>query len=198
METPSEHTMALPDKTEREPETEKDPFDLKKEIFEWFDAIIFWASIMVLLFSFVFRVVSVDGPSMESTLYTGERLIISHLFYTPKQGDIIVETQPNAEDKPLIKRIIALGGQTIDIDDLGNVLVDGVKIEEDYVNEAVFNGGNRQYPYTVKEGEVFVMGDNRNHSLDSRSTSIGTVDVHYILGKAYFRILPLGRFGFLK
>ena len=110
----------------------------------------------------------------------------------------MVVTQPNAVNKPLIKRIIALGGQTVDIDtERGLVYVDGVVINEPYIKEPTVRIPNppMTFPYTVPEGKVFVMGDNRNNSLDSRSTDVGPIDERYILGKAIFRIFPLNRLG---
>ncbi len=171
---------------------------LKSELFEWLETVAFSLVAVVLVFTFIFRIVGVDGKSMQNTLQDGDRLIISHLFYQPKAGDIVVVTQPNAVNKPLIKRIIALGGQTVDIDtERGLVYVDGVVINEPYIKEPTVRIPNppMTFPYTVPEGKVFVMGDNRNNSLDSRSTDVGPIDERYILGKAIFRIFPLNRLG---
>lgn len=171
---------------------------LKSELFEWLETVAFSLVAVVFVFTFIFRIVGVDGKSMQNTLQDGDRLIISHLFYQPKAGDIVVVTQPNAVNKPLIKRIIALGGQTVDIDtERGLVYVDGVVINEPYIKEPTVRIPNppMTFPYTVPEGKVFVMGDNRNNSLDSRSTDVGPIDERYILGKAIFRIFPLNRLG---
>ena len=111
-------------------------FSLKREIFEWLETIAFSLVAVVLLFTFVFRIVGVDGDSMMNTLQDKDRLIITHLFYHPKQGDIVIITQPNSVNKPLVKRIVALGGQTVDIDtDRGLVYVDGEVIDEPYILE---------------------------------------------------------------
>ncbi len=171
---------------------------LKSELFEWLETIAIALVAVVLLFTFVFRIVGVDGDSMMDTLYDGDRLIVSHLFYKPKAGDIVIITQPNAVNKPLVKRIVALGGQTVDIDtERGLVYVDGKVIDEPYIKEPTVRipSPPLQFPYTVPEGKVFVMGDNRNNSLDSRSTAVGPIDERYILGKAVFRVFPLNRFG---
>lgn len=171
---------------------------LKSELFEWLETIAFSLVFVILVFTFVFRIVGVDGESMQNTLENGDRLIISHLFYQPKAGDIVVVTQPNAVNKPLIKRIVALGGQTVDIDtERGLVYVDGVVINEPYIKEPTVRIPSPPvtFPYTVPEGCVFVMGDNRNNSLDSRSTDVGPIDERYILGKAVFRIFPFNKFG---
>lgn len=171
---------------------------LKREIFEWLETVAFSLVAVVLVFTFVFRIVGIDGDSMQNTLYDNDRLIITHLFYQPKAGDIVIITQPNAVNKPLVKRIVAVGGQTVDIDtDRGLVYVDGEVIDEPYIKEPTVKipSPPMEFPVTVPEGKVFVMGDNRNHSLDSRSTDVGMIDVRYILGKAIFRIYPFNRIG---
>ncbi len=171
---------------------------LKREIFEWLETVAFSLVAVVLVFTFVFRIVGVDGDSMLDTLHDGDRLIITHLFYQPKAGDIVIITQPNAVNKPLVKRIVAIGGQTVDIDtDRGLVYVDGEVINEPYIKEPTVKipSPPMEFPVTVPEGKVFVMGDNRNHSLDSRSTDVGMIDERYILGKAVFRIYPFTRIG---
>ena len=183
---------------EQSSELGENSISLKSELFEWLETIAIALVAVVLLFTFVFRIVGVDGDSMMDTLYDGDRLIVSHLFYKPKAGDIVIITQPNAVNKPLVKRIVALGGQTVDIDiERGLVYVDGEVIDEPYIKEPTVRIPNPpiQFPYTVPEGKVFVMGDNRNNSLDSRSTAVGPIDERYILGKAVFRIFPLNRFG---
>lgn len=174
-------------------------FSLKTELFEWFEAVVFSLAIVILLFTFVFRIVGVDGSSMFPTLKTNDRVVISHLFYKPQQGDIVVITQPNSLHKPLIKRIIALGGQTVDIDfDKHIVKVDGKELNEFYINEPTARKENVTFPIKVPKGHAFVMGDNRNNSLDSRSTVIGFIDERYIIGKAFYRIFPLQDIKFLS
>ncbi len=170
----------------------------KTELFEWLECIVFSLVAVVLIFTFIFRIVGVDGRSMVPTLQDQDRLVISHLFYTPKQGDIIVITQPTAVNEPLIKRIIAKEGQVVDIDfSTGTVYVDGTALSEPYINELTTNSAtcNIELPVTVPEGKVFVMGDNRNNSRDSRDSSIGMIDERYILGKAFFRIYPFSDIG---
>ena len=166
-------------------------------VFDWVDIIIPALVACILIFVFVGRTVGVIGPSMERTLMEGDRLVISRLFYTPRQGDIVVLRKDSFKNEPIIKRIIALEGQTIDIDfDEGVVYVDGAALEEPYTNTPTtlredFVSGQ----VTVPEGCVFVMGDNRNRSTDSRTASIGCVDTRYILGKVVFRIMPLSKAG---
>lgn len=168
-------------------------------VFEWADAVVSAVIIVILLFTFLFRTIGVEGISMVPTLSDGDRLIVSHLFYQPAQNDIVVIVQPGNETTPaIIKRIIADEGQTVDIDfDLGLVTVDGQVLEEAYINEPTHMKRDVSFPVTVPKGCVFVLGDNRNRSLDSRDSSIGMVDKRYILGKAIFRLFPLPQIGLL-
>lgn len=172
------------------------------EIYEWLEAVAFALALVVLMFTFVFRIVSVSGPSMQPTLHGGDRIVLSSLFYTPKNGDIVVVTQPNSHDnEPLIKRVIAVEGQTIDVDaETDTVTVDGVKLNETYILEQDIRreGDAYEFPITIPEGKVFVMGDNRNDSFDSRDPGLGMVDEKYIMGKAVFRIYPFESVGGLK
>ena len=167
--------------------------------------------IIILCFSFVVRLNIVDGPSMENTLHTGEYLVVSDLFYTPKCGDIVVLQNPEAADryqKPLVKRVIATEGQTVFIyNKTGKVEVDGVEITEEYKNlsgDAINYFGEHMTKselgasVTVTEGHVFVMGDNRNNSADSRLDGIGLVDERCIVGKVYARVFPFDKFSLFK
>lgn len=168
----------------------------KREAYDWIESIVFALVFMVLLFTFIGRVISVDGHSMEPTLSDQDRLISSRLFFTPSYGDIVVITQPNSINEPLIKRVIATEGQTIDIDfDAGIVTVDGKEISEPYILEKTYLSYDMQFPQTVPKGHVFTMGDNRNGSWDSRDTKVGMVDQRYILGRVVYRIAPFGTTG---
>ena len=191
------------DEQEKLPEQspENTPEEKKEEkgsaAFDWLQCIVAALVVCILIFVFVGRTVGVVGPSMQQTLIEGDRLIISRLFYTPKYGDIVVLRKDEFKEEPIIKRVIATEGQTVDIDfDAGIVYVDGKALDEPYTNTPTnvredFNAG----PVTVPEGCVFVMGDNRNHSTDSRTDVIGCVDTRYILGKALFRLMPIEKFG---
>lgn len=165
--------------------------------FDWIEAIVFAVVFMVVIHMFIFRGVVVNGSSMVPTLTNGNRLLISSMFYHPAKGDIVVITQPNALDKTLIKRIIATEGQTIDIDfTAGEVRVDGQLLNEPYIAEPTHYQFDVQFPVTVPEGCVFVMGDNRNNSTDSRSSQVGMIDTRYIMGKVVFRLT--GKIGVVR
>ena len=167
------------------------------ELFDWVEIIVLSAAFVLVLFTFVMRLAVVDGPSMENTLHDDEMLVISGLFYTPENNDIIVFNAPNFRE-PIVKRVIATENQTVDIDfENWKVTVDGKVLQEDYVKKdlAPMKHADIQFPLTVPEGYVFVMGDNRNDSLDSRSSLIGLVDERYILGEVKIRLFPLDKFG---
>ena len=177
-------------------EGEEDGRSASGELFGWLQTIISAMVFCVLIFVFLFRTVGVVGPSMEQTLHQGDRLIISGLFYTPKYGDIVVLRKDTFKNDPIIKRVIATEGQTIDIDfDRGVVYVDGISLEEPYINALTTLREDFQGPVTVPDGCVFVMGDNRNRSTDSRTSSIGCVDVRYIIGRVILRLAPFNQFG---
>lgn len=149
--------------------------------------------LVIVIFTFFGRIVGVIGDSMYPTLHNGDRLIISNFMYEPKQGDIVVVSLPDYFSDPIIKRIIAAPGQTIDIDfETGTVTVDGEVLQEDYINDLTYRSSVMQFPITVGEDEYFVMGDNRNRSEDSRT--VGCVKREEIMGKAYVRLYPFTLF----
>lgn len=180
----------------------------KKVIFEWLEVIITAIIAVVIIFTFIFKVVTIEGGSMKETLHHGDKVIISNMFYTPEQGDIVVISRniDNSVDEessaPIIKRIIATEGQTVDIDfEKGIVYVDGVALDEPYTRTPTNLKYDIEFPVLVSDGCVFVLGDNRNDSRDSRSSMIGDdgmIDTRYILGKAVLRILPFSKFGGLS
>ncbi len=162
--------------------------------FDWMEAAIFALVGVALVFTFLFRVVGVDGRSMESTLLHNDRLILQTNFYTPARGDIVVINRTNGE--PLIKRILALPGDSIDIDEAGRVVLNGEILGEPYLDPAMLEEGSKtprfdfEGPLSIPAGYAFVMGDHRTVSKDSRSLEIGLVRLQDIAGKAVFRIWP--------
>ena len=151
-------------------------------------------AVIMVAFLVFFRIIVVSGPSMKQTLLDGDYLLlISNLFYhDPKQGDVVVVSKRSYDDgKPIVKRVIATEGQIVDMDfENGIVYVDGLPLEEDYVNTPTNLDEGTVFPQIVEEGCVFVMGDNRNNSKDSRSPEIGQVDTRQILGKVALLLFP--------
>lgn len=179
------------------------PFKTVREIYDWIEIFVVTMSVILLVFTFVIRIAYVDGPSMNPTLIDGEALAVSNLFYTPRQGDIVVFQDPDSSVVGgVVKRVIATEGQIVDIDfEAWEVTVDGVALDEPYINyiEGVdMRSYDVSFPMTVPDGEIFVLGDNRNQSNDSRHTDIGCVDTRFIFGKVLFRITPLRKFGAIK
>ena len=178
---------------------------IKEFVFDWLEILVHAIIAVVICFSFLFRIATIDGPSMNDTLYHGEKVIMTNLFYEPEVGDIVVISRNkensvftmNDNNTPIIKRVIALEGQKVNIKD-GKVYVDDILLDEPYAKtqtEAVYD---IKFPQVVSEGCVFVLGDNRAQSLDSRSSQIGEygmIDKRYILGHAIFRILPFDKMG---
>ena len=165
-----------------------------RDLYEWVQALVCSVLVVVLVFTFCIRLIGVDGHSMVPTLQDGDRLLVttSLLSGEYKYGDIvIIQKGAFAGGEPIVKRVIATEGQTVDIDfETGAVYVDGALLEEDYINELTFVEEGTEFPLTVPEGSIFVMGDNRNHSSDSRDASLGTVDTRYVIGRAVFLAFP--------
>jgi len=147
----------------------------------------------VLLFTFVVRIIVVSGPSMENTLFGGDLILVWSLGYTPEQGDVVVLTQESYQEDSIVKRVIATEGQRVDVDYGANaVYVDGVALEEGYIKEQMFvpHFGEGINHVTVPEGCIFVMGDNRNNSADSRYPDIGIVDTRCVIGHGLVVLFP--------
>ena len=171
-----------------------------EEFFDWVETTLFCMILAIVVLTYLFQEVQVDGTSMVPTLQDGDRLVTSSLFYTVEPGDIVVINREDGQE-PLIKRCIAVAGRRVDIAfDAGIVYVDGQALEEDYVNTPTnrHSGNLIDFPCTVPEGHIFVMGDNRNNSLDSRYVEVGMIDLDNVFGEVIFRLLPLDRFGALN
>ena len=167
---------------------------VQKTVLAYLHDLVFGLVAVLLVFMLVFRVIVVSGPSMMQTLQNGDCIILlSSVFYgEPKYGDVVVISKQAYKDgEPIIKRVIATEGQEVDIDfSSGIVYVDGVALDEPYVNTPTNEFEGVDFPRTVGPGCVFVLGDNRNLSKDSRSSEIGMIDKREILGKALLVALP--------
>ena len=182
-----------------EEEQEKKKTDNSAEdMLDWLEMLITVFFAVVLVFTFIFRIAIVDGESMVPTLEDKDKLVVSHLFYEPEDGDVVIVNSKGL-GKVIVKRVIATENQTVDVDySEGKVYVDGQLLDEPYINEpTITDFGFHNYPVTVPAGHVFVMGDNRNHSTDGRAESVGFVDKSDIMGKAVFRIWPFNKLGAL-
>lgn len=164
-----------------------------RDLYEWTQALVGSVLAVVLVFTFLIRLIGVDGHSMVPTLQNGDRLLVlsSLLDHDYEYGDIVVLREESFLEEPIVKRVIATEGQTVDIDfEAGIVYVDGEALNEPYINEPTYMEEGTEFPLTVPEGCIFVMGDNRNHSSDSRDSRLGTVDTRCVLGKAVFLAFP--------
>lgn len=184
-------------------------------LYAWCQTVLESVVAALLLLIFVFNVSTVIGSSMEPTMSEQDRVIITSLFYSPDYGDVVALWAKNLPNRAtgekgemIVKRIIGLEGDVIDIDPLsGTVYRNGEALKEDYIMENISpdNLGNAEYPLVVDKGCVFVLGDNRNHSTDSRYTDdgssefyVGCIDKRYIAGKVVFRVFPLNRIGVVE
>ncbi len=176
------------------------------ELYEWIDTAVITVMCILLAFTFLFRQVMIDGGSMNPTLKDEERVIVSDVLYTPKYGDIVVISSEVYDNVPIIKRVIATEGQWIEIFDgvvyVGDTADTMEPVGEEFVGdiytESVIAGGAygyHEYPLQVPENHVFVLGDNRSVSLDSRTTTVGVIDERQILGKALYRVYPFDKIG---
>ena len=168
----------------------------RAEIYEWIQSIVFAIVFCVIVFVFFVRIVDVVGPSMNPTLENGDKMLVTDLFYSPKQGDIVIFRKDEYKPQALVKRVIATEGQTVEIDfSRGIVYVDGVALDEPYIAAPTYNQLDFKGAQIVPEGCVFVMGDNRNDSTDSRLAEIGMVDERMIVGKVHYVVFPLNHIG---
>lgn len=172
---------------------------LASDLFDWAEALVYALALLVVVCAFFVRLSGVQGTSMYPTLDNGDQLLLLSFGYNePERGDIVVLMADDFMDQPLVKRVIGIGGDVIDMDPSGTVTVNGEALYEPYIND--LNGqdmylGDIQFPLTVPDGQVFVMGDNRNGSSDSRKAEVGTIPYEKIVGKAVFRLFPFNRMG---
>lgn len=173
----------------------------KVDLYFWLQALVAVVVGLILVFTFVGRIIGVVGSSMVPTLHNGDMLILQSIGYEPRQGDVVVLTKEfGSVEGPIVKRVIATEGQTVHIDYATNsVYVDGERLDEPYINEPMRSPGvNTITDITVPEGCIFVLGDNRNNSSDSRLPELGAVDERYVLGRVLFVIFPFQNFGVIR
>ena len=173
---------------------EKQQRDGGRDLYDWVQALVCSVLAVVVVFTFVIRLIGVDGHSMVPSLQDGDRLLVlnSMLYGDYQYGDVVVLRKESFLEEPIVKRVIATEGQIVDIDFLtGSVYVDGVLLKEDYINELTFTEEGMAFPLVVPEGSIFVMGDNRNHSNDSRDSSLRTVDTRKLIGRPVLQAFPV-------
>ncbi|MBQ9680355.1 MAG: signal peptidase I [Ruminococcus sp.] len=167
--------------------------ELVATVLDWLGSLFMALVVVLLIMTFGFRIIDVDGKSMEPTLIDTDKVVITDLFYTPHDGDIVIISHAEEYPKPLVKRVIATAGQELKLDfDNNAVYVDGKKLDEPYIQGMTVSGDTpvEELNGIVPEGKVFVMGDNRSISLDSRYRQIGLIDESYIIGKAQLDVIP--------
>ena len=197
LENQEPEESALEAQEPEKPEEEKTSFQM--DLYFWTQALVMALVALILVFTLVGRVIGVVGNSMVPTLHWNDLLLLRSIGYTPEQGDVVVLRKESFMAEPIVKRVIATGGQHVSIDyATSTVTVDGVELEEPYINEWMGYPIDTDMTITdvvVPEGSIFVMGDNRNNSSDSRHQRLGTVDERYVLGKVLCVIFPFSSFG---
>lgn len=186
--------------SDNNPESDKKPLRRKKHkvindvhmgVYDWLQSIVSAVVAGILIFVFIGRIDGISGWSMLPTLQNGDTVVLSHLYLSPEYKDIVFIKTIAFGDTPIVKRVIATAGQTVDIDfNKGVVSVDGKELQEEYVNTPTNLHENFTEPVLVPEGYVFVMGDNRNESTDSRDNRVGLIEIHDIIGKVHFVLIP--------
>ena len=178
-------------------EVKEEKFTFATFIYDWAGTLLIAFAVLLLAMTFFCRQITVNGDSMNNTLQSNDRLLVLNFMYTPQCGDIVVCTHGESLKEPIIKRVIAVEGQHLEIDYMNDrVIVDGEVLDETYAKGMTIRLSNStSIPDVIPEGYVFVMGDNREDSLDSRSRRVGLIPVENIIGKAVYRIYPFEKFG---
>lgn len=194
-----EYTAALSQETDAAEETSEHCRKQWKIVYDAVATLETAVIILILLFSLVLRPAAVIGNSMLPNFSGGDRVACIHSFSGYERGDVIIISHATRKDESIIKRVIAVGGDTVDIDFYkGTVSVNGQVLDEPYVYTPTNLSYDMTFPVTVPEGKLFVLGDNRNDSLDSRSTDIGFINENKVLGKVVFRFYPFDRIKIIK
>ena len=199
----ADETVLTPQNSGGEPEKKpQEKGSFKLDLFFWMQALIAALVFLILTFTLVGRVIGVIGGSMLPTLHEGDLMLLQSVAYTPKQGDVVVLRKSSFMTEPIVKRVIAVAGQHVQVDyATGQVYVDGEALDEPYINGEMVDPLDPMetiLEVTVPEGSIFVMGDNRNHSSDSRDERLGTVDTRYVLGRALWILTPFDHFGAIE
>lgn len=198
---PDDETILFTENQEpEEPDEEKG--DFKMDLYFWMQALAVALVFLVLTFTFVGRVIRVVGSSMVPTLHAGDLMLIQSIGYQPQQGDVVVLRKSTFMSEPVVKRVIATEGQHVRVSYEDHcIYVDGEKLDEPYINEVMVRPPSSELnilDVVVPEGSIYVLGDNRNQSSDSRSERLGTVDTRYVLGRAICVLMPFSDFGFIQ
>lgn len=180
--------------TNRETCPENEATEFTVSCFEWVEAVVEAIVPVVFILAFIFRVINVKGESMMNTLLDRDKVLATEWYYKPKSGDVVIIRKGSYLIEPLIKRAIATEGQTLSIDfNTGSVTVDGVVLDETYIREPMWLREDGEIPSVIPQGYCFVMGDNRNNSMDSRSKDVGLIKNEDIVGKASYIVWPPNR-----
>ena len=187
----------------KEGEKKKRPGAFGADLFAWLQALTFALVLLLVVFTFFGRLIGVNGHSMDPTLNHQDMLFLQSIAYEPKQGDVVVLHKDFGDiEYPIVKRVIAVGGQTVEINyNTSTVYVDGQPLDEPYILEPMVSPDgvyNQSTYWEVPEGSIFVMGDNRNNSSDSRDSRLGPVDEDYVLGRAICTVLPFQHISLVK
>ena len=175
----------------------KAPAGIAAELYFWAQALVFALVVLVCINVFFFRISGVVGHSMNPGLSDKDQIVMQVIGYRePKPGHLVVVMSSAFKDEPLVKRVIGVEGDVIDFDmNTGNLIRNGEVLYEPYISERTMKFGSQNYPVTVPEGHMFVMGDNRNHSSDSRDLEVGVLPYKNIVGRVVLRVWPVGKIG---